>query len=247
MKRWIIVLVLVIVAAGGVAGYLVISGDDDDDNKKKESAEESSGSSQDSNELANILELAQTSSYKVTYESTSGTTTTELVYAQDPPKSMLQTDGTTYIQSDEETTILCSETDGTTTCTESAATGSILDSFGTGLFGTFFSAFAALPSVDDVDADEIAGRNALCSTLDASTLGPLAGEVSGEEQLKVCVDKKTGVLLLGETKNADGDIQTSVRATKFGEPSDDDFEPPVEPTSADEQLQDLQNLPDYSN
>jgi hypothetical protein len=60
--------------------------------------------------------------------------------------------------------------------------------------------------------------------------------VQATGHLKACIDKETGVLLLGET--SDGSDTNKIEATKFEQPKDSDFEPPAEPSDL--------SLPDLS-
>lgn len=190
------------------------------------------GSNGDNSELSKLLEKTKSAKYKVTYQSGDDDPFT---IAQDPPRFVYSSgDSATYVLEDG-SAVSCSGTGSEATCTKMPGSGESIQaglSAGFGAFGALFLSEAAkgIPGLGDIKTNEekIAGRDASCATIDGSTLGALGAAIKGS--YSVCIDKETGVML--RVKSEDGSGTTSdITATDFGEPSDDDFTPPVTPVT----------------
>jgi hypothetical protein len=214
----------VLLVAGAVALAGCGSGDSSNDAKD--------GANGDTSPFSELLDKAQKAKYKVTY--TSGDTGSEVfTLAQDPPRFAYVSDGrSTYVTADG-AAVTCSGSGSSATCKEVPGSG---DSYRANLgnaFGAVGAMFlsaagSAIPDLLDIKTseDQIAGRDAVCATLDSSTLGALGKAIKGA--YSVCVDKDTGVMLLLESDDGSG-ASDNLTATKFEAPSDDDFTLPATP------------------
>ena len=192
------------------------------------------GGSGNSNDFSSLIAKTNAAKYKVTYQSGSDTPFT---IAQDPPRFSYTTDSSgTYVTADG-SAVTCSGTGPTATCTSLPGGG---DSIKQGLT-TSFGAIGALlvnqagkgipglSSITKTTSKTIAGRDAECATIDASSLGVL-GAAIGTGSYSVCVDKATGVMLESKTDDGHGH-STDVKATAFGTPSNSDLTPPATPVT----------------
>lgn len=188
--------------------------------------------------FAELLANAKAAKFKITY--TKGDNGGEVfTLAQDPPRFAYTTEGSaTYITADG-AAINCSGSGSSVTCTELPDTGDTYRatlSNVLGAAGAFFLTVAgsSIPGLLDIKTseDEIAGRAAVCATIDGSTLGALGEAIKGS--YSACVDKKIGVMLRVRSDDGSGS-SNDLTATAFEEPSDDDFTPPATPGSVPRQ------------
>jgi hypothetical protein len=231
------VLAVLTVAALASVALAACGGDDDDSSGAKSTAKsdttEKAGSS-DSNgsdttdvttgnkKYDELIAKAKTTPYRVTYKSTGSSD--EFTIVNDPPKSAFITGDSRYVRDGDKTTV-CSGTGGDAQCYEMPAGGAGVESLVTGFFGAYASFLAAdegkdnpFLDVSNTDDETIAGRDAACAKIEAAKLAGAEGSI------KVCIDKETGVLLLGETES--NGQTNSIEATDVGEPKDSDFEVP---------------------
>lgn len=189
------------------------------------------GSGGGDSEISKLLAKTKAATYKVTYQSGDDDPFT---VAQDPPRFAYSSgDSATYVTADG-AAVSCSGSGSSETCTELPGSG---DTYKT-VLGTAFGAAGALflsaagtaiPGLADIKTSDgkVAGRDAVCATIDGGILGALGGEdVKGS--YSVCVDQETGVMLELNSDNGAGST-TKITATNFGEPTDADFTPPVTP------------------
>ncbi len=158
---------------------------------------------------------------KVTYESTSGgTTTTMTIYSKSPNSRIDTVDGdgnVTTIITTRDTSYLCSANQ----CIETEATGSFAGLL-TGLFdaNAIVDAAANVAGLDTFD-EEIAGEDASCFSTSGSFL---AGQGAGEATWCFASD---GLLLRGSFSAAGA--ESSIEATEVSrDVTDADFEPPFD-------------------
>jgi len=202
---------------------------DDEEEADDEEEEESAGGGDD---FADALERAADATIKVTYEITDGgEDADEFTIAQDPPRFALTSQDTLLID-DGERLITC-ETSEDGQCVELPREGSggmaqsILSGFAAPFVAFQAAATAGIAAYEVTGEDEIAGRDAVCATIEAS-------ELPGSSQsgsLRSCIDKETGILLLFEGEDESGGETTRIEAVDVGEPTDDDFEPTSDPIS----------------
>jgi hypothetical protein len=169
-----------------------------------------------------LIAKAKNTPYRVTYKNSGSND--EFTVVNDPPKSAFISGDSRFVR-DGDKTVTCSGSGSDAQCYEMPAGGAGVESLVTGFFGAYASFLAADEGKDnpflDVsksDDETIAGRDATCAKIEA---GKLAG---ADGSIKVCIDKETGVLLLGETES-NGE-KSSIEATDVGEPKDSDFEVP---------------------
>jgi hypothetical protein len=175
-----------------------------------------------------LLKKAESSRYRVTYTSSDDDKT--FTVSHDPPKSAFITSDSMYIQTGDGTVTCENVGSADASCTQLSTGGMSADTITQGFFGVYAALLAAgksgiaggLLDVKKTSDETIAGRDASCAQIDGSRLGK-----SGDT-LKACVDKDTGVLLLGETTGSDAN---KIEATEFGDPKDSDFQPPVTPST----------------
>jgi hypothetical protein len=196
--------------------------DDDDDDGSNES-------------FTAVLERRNDAAFKVTYD-TGGDEVFSV--AQDGERRAVMS-GNGLVISDAGRTISCEDLDTTPTCSELPESFGGIAALGLNFLDTISEAvISAADAVDVLDrtSDEIAGRAATCIEYDADSLLADIAEQTGEDaggelggDARICVDTETGVLL--ELSAGEGDDAERLVATEFGEPSDEDFEPPapVEP------------------
>jgi hypothetical protein len=187
----------------------------------EKSSSPDSGSGAD--DFGSLAERGGKATARITYRDADGT---EFTLSQDPPKQALISKEGKFI-SDGEHTVICTGSGNDAQCFEMAQ-GTDENQIGSFL-GAFAAPFEMIKSLDqnavtakgvDTSSETIAGRKATCATFDSSKLAGSTG--TGTE--KVCVDKKTGVLLKVES-----DGKTQLEATDIGEPKSDDFEPTTTP------------------
>ena len=200
---------------------------DEGEEGDEESEEESSG---DGDDFSAALEQAGEATIKVTYEVTGeNQDPQQFTIAQDPPKFALQAE-TGLLIDDGERFISCDASEGGQ-CIELPREGT--EGMAESILGAFAAPFLAFQQAADSDAlgyevtgsEEIAGRDAICATIDASEL-PGSSETGSATS---CVDEETGILLLFEGEGA-GDTGR-IEAIEVSEPTDEDFEPTSEPMS----------------
>ncbi len=240
MRKYLAFVAIVAVALSSLAAC---GGDDDDSANPangNSTTSASSGGSTDSTtgnaDLDALVKKAKSATYRVTYESDGDD---EFTISNDPPKRAFITDDSTIIDTGDES-LVCNGSGSDASCVKNPVGQTGVDAMLTGFFGVYSALITAVDEghglVFDVSKssdEEIAGRSARCAEISGGAL------VQNEGHLKVCVDKETGVLLLGES--GDGDDTSRIEATKFEEPKDSDFVPPAEPT--DVTLPDLPTQP----
>ena len=201
--------------------------DDGGDEEEEESEDEDSGGG---DEFAQAIERAEEATIKVTYEVTGDNQDPqEFTIAQDPPKFALQAE-TGLLIDDGERFISCDASEGGQ-CIELPREGT--EGMAESILGAFAAPFLAfqqaagdgMSGYEVTGSEEIAGRDALCATIDASEL-PGSTESGSATS---CIDEETGVLLLFEGEGA-GDTGR-IEAIEVSEPTDEDFEPTSEPMS----------------
>jgi hypothetical protein len=231
MRKYLACIAIVAVAMSTIAAC----GGDDDDSASgsnnsgttvKSGDNGSTGSTTGNSDFDALLKKVKTSKYRVTYES--GDNNDEITISNDPPKSAFVSGDSVIIDTGSET-LSCKGTGSDAKCIKSPLGQAGVETMLTGFFGVYSALITAadknLGIVFDVSKsgdEEIAGRSAQCAEISGGAL------VQGKGHLKACVDKETGVLLLGES--SDGSDTNKIEATKFEEPKDSDFEPPAEPT-----------------
>ena len=191
-----------------------------------------------SSDFASILAETNAAKYKVTYKSGSATPFT---IAQDPPRfSYTSGDASTYVTA-AGSVVTCSlgggpPTSGAPACTAMAGAG---DSVKQGLISAFGAVGALLVSdagagipgltkISRTSAKSIAGRDAICATIDAGILGDLGAGITGS--YSVCLDRATGAMLESKSDDGKGHV-ADVKATAFSTPTDADVTPPAKPIS----------------
>lgn len=184
------------------------------------------------NDYASLVAKGATAKYKITYQNG---TQTPFTVAQDPPRFSYGTaDSATYVTADG-AAVACSGTGASATCTSLPGGGDAVRQGLTGLFGAVGSLFFSqavkdipgLGNITKTTSKTIAGRDAICATIDASTLGVL-GAVLGDGSYSSCLDKSTGVILQSKADDGKGTI-IDIKATDFGTPTDADLTPPATP------------------
>ena len=214
--------------ADGTTTQLAEPSDDEGDDSEGDEGDEGDDESDDV--FGDALDNATDAKVKVTYRVTNeGQDDQEFTIAQDPPKFALQAD-TGLLIDDGESFYTCDATEGGQ-CIELPREGS--EGMTQNLLGAFAAPFLAFQNAAEGDIsgydvtgdEEIAGRDAVCATIDA---GEIPG-VTDSGSATSCVDKETGIMLRfeGEGTSDTGKIE----AIEFGEPSDEDFEPTSEPMS----------------
>jgi hypothetical protein len=190
----------------------------------------SPGAKSGGNDFSSLVAKTNAAKYKVTYQSGSDTPFT---IAQDPPRfSYTSGDSSTYVTADG-SAVSCSGTGPSPTCTSVPGGDSIKQGL-TSSFGAIGALLVSqagkripgLTSVTKTSNQTIAGRDAVCATIDASSLGVLGAALKGS--YSVCVDKATGVMLESRSDDGKGNV-SDVKATDFGTPSEADFTPPATP------------------
>jgi hypothetical protein len=194
----------------------------------------SNNSKSNSNDFSALIAKTNKATYKVTYQSGSETPFT---IAQDPPRFSYTTDSSgTYVTADG-SAVSCSGTGPTATCTSLPGGGAAIQQGLTTSFGAIGALLVSqagkgipgLASITKTTSKTIAGRDAVCATIDASSLGVL-GAAIGKGSYSVCADKATGVMLESRSDDGNGHV-TDVRATAFGTPSAADLTPPATPVT----------------
>jgi hypothetical protein len=183
--------------------------------------------------FSELLAKSKAAKYKITY--TRGDDDEVFTLAQDPPRFAYTTEGSaTYVPGDG-AAVSCSGSGSSATCKELPGTGDAYRaslSNVLGVAGAFFlsAAGSSIPGLLDIKTsdEEIAGRAAVCATIDGSTLGALGAAIEGS--YSICVDKEIGVMLRVRSDDGSGS-SNDLTATKFEEPSNDDFTPPATPGS----------------
>jgi hypothetical protein len=180
--------------------------------------------------FSELLAKAKAAKYKITYTSGGGDVFT---LAQDPPLFAYTTEGSaTYVTADG-AAVSCSGSGSSPTCTKlpgkgdtyRASLSNVLGAAGALFLGAAGSSIPGLLDIKTSD-DKIAGRDAVCATIDGSTLGALGNAIQGS--YSVCVDKEVGVMLRVTSDDGSGS-SNDITATAFEEPSDADFIPPATP------------------
>jgi hypothetical protein len=238
---------LAVVTVAALASVMLgaCGGDDDDSasGSKSPTSEKSSDSTKaggddgttvsttGNDEYDELLKKAQNASYRVTY--TSSGSNDEFTISHDPPNSAFIAGDSRYVKSGD-TTIACSGSGSDEQCFSMPGGSQGVDAIVQGFFGAYASLFLAngesnpFFDVKSSDDETIAGRDAKCASVDASKLAGSEGHV------KVCIDKETGILLLGETEG--GGDKSTIEATEVGDPQDSDFDVP-------DNVTDLSSLP----
>jgi hypothetical protein len=225
-------LACITIAALALSALAACGGDDDDSTNNagatttsKSGDNGSTGSTTGNSDFDALLKKTKDSRYRVTYTTSDGN---EITISNDPPKRAFITGDSMVIDTGSET-VNCNGTGADAKCIKNPIGQTGIDAMLTGFFGVYSALVSAadknLGIVFDVTKsgdEEIAGRSATCAEISGGAL------VQGKGHLKACVDKETGVLLLGET--GDGNDTNKIEATKFEDPKDSDFEPPAEPT-----------------
>ena len=229
-----------LLAACGGSSSKTGSGDDSTTTTAGKSSDGSStdGSSSDSgdNDFSKLLAEANKERFKITYTDDSGD---EQTYAQDGEGNSVLIHGDSKTFFSTAATINCTQNSGDWECTQSPIS--------VGAVGNPFTSVLALSQnyirqlgdrFGDTSTKTIAGREAECVSFSAKDLaGPLGGAIADKvgESLKAsvtsCIDKETGVPLELSGTDESGEATTTIKVTKFGEPSDSDFTPPATPST----------------
>jgi hypothetical protein len=236
MRKYLACIAIVAVAMSTLAAC---GGDDDDSASNgsgttvKSGDNGSTGSTTGNADYDALLKKAKTSKYRVTYKSGDND---EITISNDPPKSAFISGDTIFIDTGDEA-VTCNGTGSDAKCIKNPAGQAGVDAMLSGFFGVYSALVTAADKdlgfaidVSKSSDEEIAGRSAQCAEISGGALVQATGH------LKACIDKETGVLLLGEA--SDGSDTNKIEATKFEQPKDSDFEPPAEPSDL--------SLPDLS-
>ncbi|HEX5616196.1 MAG TPA: hypothetical protein VFZ83_13675 [Acidimicrobiia bacterium] len=234
----ILALALAVVLFGAAAGC---GGGDDSDDASVTTADGGSDDTTDDTDdttddttgderIDDLIEKSREATFRVVYETASG----EMIIAQDPPRyALIQGDSGTY-QIENGDAVSCSGIDDpdTAECTTLPIGGDFLTQTISGMFGGAFAAILIAAGEDDdvfgtidLEDDEIAGRDAKCATFDPGS----ASFVPDTGTWEVCVDEETGATLRSRGTDADGNETDVIEAIEFGEPTDEDLDPPAEP------------------
>jgi hypothetical protein len=236
MRNHVALAIVLLVATGGLAACG--DGDDDDDASEApttarasgDATDESTLGSESSDSLADLLERQEDAVIKITYRRGDD----EFTIAQDHEKRAIRSGGTLVITTGE-ATVNCTEVDTNPTCLDVPEGVDSLVNLGLSFYNVVARGLAAaadtLPGLETTP-DEVAGRAATCADADTSQILSDLAQGLGDVDLpstsaRVCIDNESGYLLEFST---DGDPSDNLVAIEVGEPSDDDFEPPVEPT-----------------
>jgi hypothetical protein len=232
---------IVIVAFASAVLLAACSGSGGGASSKSGSGDHSSSGG--SNDFSSLVAKTKSAKYKVTY---SNGNDTPFTISQDPPLfSYISGTSQTYVTADG-SAVECNggpETSPPTsseppTCTAVPGGGAAIQTGLTSAFGAIGALLVSdagkgipgLTSITKTSSATIAGRDAECATIDASSLGVL-GSVSGAKgSYTVCADKDTGVMLESKSDDGSGNV-TDVKATSFGTPSEADVTPPVTPVT----------------
>ena len=186
-------------------------------------------------DFASLMAKTSAAKYKITYQSSGGTSFT---IAQDPPKFRFSSGGSSSYVTADGSAVSCNGTGASATCTSLPGGGAIKQGL-TGAFGALGALLVnqagkgipGLTNISKTSNEKIAGRDAVCATIDANSLGALGAVLAaaiGKGSYSVCVDKATGAMLSTKTDDGNGNA-SSVTATEFGTPSNSDFTPPATP------------------
>jgi hypothetical protein len=229
------VLVTMLTVALAVAGLAACGGDDDDAGSAGTTAGSGPGDTGSTGDqrLDELLQQAREATYKVTYESIDGVQT---IVAQDLPRVAYVSGDSGLYQTADGRAVSCSgiSDPAMAACVLLPSTsGTLVEQAATTFFGAAYAGFLAaadqggdLFGTIETSDEEIAGRDAQCATFDpgASPLIPATGSFTA------CVDLETGVVLRVSGTDQSGEVVTTFQAVDFGEPTDDDLDPPAEPT-----------------
>jgi hypothetical protein len=204
---------------------------------KSSSKGSAGGGSKGGGDFASIVARASAATYKITYNAGKDT---EFTIAQKPPRfSYRSGDSATYVTADG-SAVACSvvgvgatTTTVTPTCTAMPGGDAVKQGL-TSAFGAVGALFVSdagkgipgLASISRTSTRSIAGREAICATLDSSNLGIFSGAIKGS--YSACVDKATGVMLQSKLDDGNGHV-SGVKATAFGTPTEADLTPPAPP------------------
>jgi hypothetical protein len=184
------------------------------------------------NDFSSLVAKAKTSSFRVTYRKSDGTSITT---AQDAKGRQSIQDGNTLVISDGTNTVSCDGTTPAATCHDLGTLGEGTVQRLTALLTSIYSGIASSSVfAGPTSSATIAGRDATCVPVKMSALpgvfGSIAAGVGSGASATVCVDNETGVLL--KLSGGSGGNTTDVLiATEFRQPSDRDFQPPSTPQS----------------
>jgi hypothetical protein len=186
-------------------------------------------------DFASIVARASAATYKITYQAGKDSFT----IAQKPPRfSDRSGESATYVTADG-SAVACSgigvgaTTTFTPTCTAMPGGDAVKQGL-TSRFGAVGALFVSdagkgipgLASISKTSTKTIAGREAVCATLDSSNLGIFGGAITGS--YTACVDKATGVMLQSKLDDGAGHV-AQVKATAYGMPTEADLTPPAPP------------------
>jgi hypothetical protein len=237
MRRRLGFAVVLLVATAGLAAC---GGGDDDDGDASEpptteratgdATDDSTSGSESSEDLADLLERQDDAVVEITYRRGDD----EFTIAQDHEKRAIRS-GDTLVITTADTAINCTAVDTDPTCLDVPTGVNSLVNLGLSFYNVVAQGLAAAadraPGLETTQ-DEVAGREATCADADANEILSDLTQGLGDVELpstsaRVCVDNETGFLLEFST---DGDPSDNLVAVEVGEPSDEDFEPPVPPT-----------------
>lgn len=201
------------------------------------SAPSTTSASGGGDEISALIRLFETTALRTTYLFGEGTDQTEVTLSQDPTAdpplgAVLVPEADFKLITIGEETIFCDTV--ANTCFEVAgATGPGLSA---GLLGPFAGGLFMAGQLDAIpgasvtgDRVEIAGRSGICFSF-----RPPESAGFDTEEVKQCIDSELGFTLLLETQESmDGEAETIMILTEFGDPLPEDFEPtgPVTPSS----------------
>jgi hypothetical protein len=184
------------------------------------------------NDFASLVAKTNAATYKVTYQS--GSQTPFTISQKGHQFSYVSGGSATYVTADG-AAISCSGSGSSATCTSLPGGGDAIKQGLTSAFGAVGALFVSnagkgipgLAGITKTSSKTIAGRDAKCVTLDASSLGIL-GAALGKGSFSVCVDTKTGVMLSSTSDDGNAHV-SAVTATAFGDPTVADLTPPATP------------------
>jgi hypothetical protein len=179
----------------------------------------------DDDDLSALLEQGSEVRARVTYRITDADgSTEEITFSQDPPRFAFISDEGKFIV-DGDDVVAC----GGGECTRFPAemgtqmAAGMMGAITAPLLGMQEAARSGTPFGAGTDRREIAGRSAVCTTLEA---GRFPG-VTEEGSATFCADAELGVMLLWEVEH-EGEVNR-LEVIDLDDPRPDDFEPDSEP------------------
>lgn len=228
----------ILLAVALLVGASACGGDGDDDASTDAASPTTSGAGDETTDpttgderIDDLIERARESTFRIVYETGDGD---RIVLAQDPPRyAFLQGDSGTYQTADGEA-VTCSGIDDpeSAECTILPVAGDFLTQGFTTVFGGAFAAIVIAAAEDDalfgtveLTDEQLLGRDAKCARFDPGS----APFIPATGTWQVCVDEETGAVLRSSGTDPDGNRTDVIEAVEFGDPDDDELDPPAEP------------------